>query len=196
MNRNHPLNQVLRVGERLARRWLRERARADRTPRPTRERQFEQPARRDQEQQFEPPPHAAGYPGDFTGRPVLEYDPVADDQADPGEIVWTWVPFEEDHSQGKDRPVLIIGRDGRWLLALQVSTTNDPEHREREARFGRRWIDIGTGAWDNQSRPSEVRVNRILRIDPAEVRRIGARLDRSRFDRVAAEVIRHLRVTP
>ena len=42
----------------------------------------------------------------------FEYSPSLDGDADPGEIVWTWVPFEEDHSQGKDRPVLLVGRDG------------------------------------------------------------------------------------
>lgn len=53
----------------------------------------------------------AAYPGDFTGVPSLSYSPAPDGRPDPGEIVWTWVPFEEDHRQGKDRPVLIIGRD-------------------------------------------------------------------------------------
>ena len=44
---------------------------------------------------------------------LLAYSPTADGKPDPGEIVWTWVPYEEDYSQGKDRPVLLIGRDGR-----------------------------------------------------------------------------------
>ncbi len=51
--------------------------------------------------------------------------------------------------------------------------------------------DPGTGAWDPQRRPSEVRVNRIIRIGPAAVRRTGARLDRDRFEGVAAEVLRY-----
>lgn len=58
----------------------------------------------------------AAYPGDFHGVPRMEWAADADGQPDPGEVVWTWVPFEEDHSRGKDRPVLLIGRDGRWLL--------------------------------------------------------------------------------
>jgi hypothetical protein len=37
-------------------------------------------------------------------------------------------------------------------------------------------MDIGTGAWDSQRRPSEVRLNRLLRIEPAGVRREGAAL--------------------
>ena len=48
----------------------------------------------------------------------MTYAARPDGRPDPGEIVWTWVPFEEDHTQGKDRPVLLIGRDGRWLLGL------------------------------------------------------------------------------
>lgn len=198
MNRDRLARELLRLGERAVRRWTRDGSPPQQTGRRDQEHQFEPPARRDQERQFEPlnhpqsPPHGSDeYPGDFSGVPVIDYNPVMDDTADPGEIVWTWVPFEEDHSQGKDRPVLVIGRDGDWLLALQTSTTNDAEHRAREARLGRYWIDIGAGAWDREGRESEVRVNRILRIDPGEVRRVGARLDRQRFDRVAAEVARH-----
>lgn len=32
------------------------------------------------------------------------YAPVANGRPDPGEVVWAWVPYEEDTSQGKDRP--------------------------------------------------------------------------------------------
>src|ERR1700761_1921415 len=52
-----------------------------------------------------------------TGRPVtknsaptahrarkLVYAPDLDGRADPGEIVWTWVIYEDDPSRGKDRP--------------------------------------------------------------------------------------------
>ena len=131
---------------------------------------------------------ASSYPGDFTGTPRFSYAPFDDDVADPGEVVWTWVPYEEDFSQGKDRPVLIIGRDGRWLLALQVTSQDHDVDADQEARAGRYWEDIGTGGWDSQGRPSEVRLNRILRIDPASVRRIGAVLDEGRFNRVAKAV--------
>jgi hypothetical protein len=59
-----------------------------------------------------------------------------------------------------------------------------------EARHGRHWVDVGTGSWDRQGRPSEVRVDRLLRIDPADVRREGATLGRDRFEEVAAAVAR------
>lgn len=181
MNRNRLVDQALRIGERALRRWVRDRTR---TPR--------RGSRRDDKRQDRNrhTDHAA-YPGDFTGRPTIEYDPVKDHEADPGEVVWTWVPFEEDFSQGKDRPVLVIGHDGPWLLCLQVSTVGDPGEREWETSQGRYWVDIGTGGWDNQGRPSEVRVNRIIRIHPDAVRRIGARLDPGTYRDVAREVQKH-----
>jgi PemK-like, MazF-like toxin of type II toxin-antitoxin system len=134
----------------------------------------------------------AAYPGDFRGTPEISYEPNPGNGnvADPGEIVWTWVPFEEDHSQGKDRPVLVIGRDGPWLLALPLTSKDHDRDTVQEARAGRHWTDIGTGSWDNRGRASEVRVDRILRVDPDGVRREGAVLDEGRFNQVAAAVRR------
>jgi len=132
----------------------------------------------------------AAYPGDFRGSPEIGYEPNPGNGkvADPGEIVWTWVPFEEDHTQGKDRPVLVIGRDGPWLLALQLTSKDHDRDAFQEARAGRRWTDIGSGPWDTRGRSSEVRVDRILRVDQASVRREGAVLDEGRFNQVAAAV--------
>jgi len=129
---------------------------------------------------------AGGYAGDATGVPELRYAPFDDDQADPGEIVWAWVPFEEDHTQGKDRPVLVVGRRAGLLLAFMLTSKDHDRDAADEARHGRHWVDIGTGAWDRQGRPSEVRVDRVLQLDPAAVRREGATLDRERFEQVAA----------
>lgn len=125
------------------------------------------------------------YPGDYEGPITVEYAPDPDGDADPGEIVWTWVPYEEDYSQGKDRPVLIIGRDGDWLLGLQLTSKDHDKDAADEARYGRRWMDIGTGEWDAKRRPSEVRLDRILRIDPHAVRREGATLSKKIFRQVA-----------
>jgi hypothetical protein len=127
---------------------------------------------------------------DHTGPLRLEYRPQDDGHPDPGEIVWAWVPFEENDGRGKDRPVLVVGRDGDSLLALMLSSQDHDLDAADEARHGRHWVDVGTGAWDRQRRPSEVRVDRVLRIDPADVRREGATLGRDRFDAVAAEVHR------
>ncbi|MFZ1412638.1 MAG: type II toxin-antitoxin system PemK/MazF family toxin [Micropruina sp.] len=137
-----------------------------------------------------PVPGGEGYPGDFLGEPTLEYAPHEGRLPDPGEVVWTWVPYEEDHTRGKDRPVLIIGRDGRWLLGLGLTSQDHDRDAAQEAEEGRFWVDIGS--WDDSGRVSEVRVNRILRVDPDRVRRVAAHLDRQRFDRVAAGVRRYL----
>lgn len=131
-------------------------------------------------------PETDGYPGDFEGKVKPVYRPELDGEPDPGEVVWSWVPYEEDHSQGKDRPVLIVGNDGPWLLALQLTSQDHDRDAEQEARAGRRWMDIGTGDWDSSGRPSEVRLNRVIRIHPDAVRREGAILDRGIFDKVAA----------
>ena len=128
------------------------------------------------------------YPGDFQGIPDISYEPTPDGDPDPGEIVWTWVPYEEDHGRGKDRPVLVIGRDGAWLLALMLTSRDHDRDAADEQRHGRQWMDIGTGPWDRRGRPSEVRLDRVIRVDPAGVRREGAVLDSSRFEQVAAGV--------
>ena len=123
--------------------------------------------------------------------PVVEYTPTADGQPDPGEVVWAWVAYEDDPSQGKDRPVLVIGRDGDTLLALQLSSQDHDLDAEDEARYGRYWMDVGTGGWDAERRPSEVRLDRLLRMRQDEVRREGASLDRAVFDAVVREARGH-----
>lgn len=119
-----------------------------------------------------------------------EYAPVRDGRPDPGEVVWTWVPYEEDASQGKDRPVLIIGRRGTELLGLMLTSKDHDRDAEQEARAGRHWMDVGSGGWDSDGRPSEVRLDRLLTIDPAAIRREGASLDEHIFRAVVAAVPR------
>ncbi|MFC0625879.1 type II toxin-antitoxin system PemK/MazF family toxin [Kribbella deserti] len=136
------------------------------------------------------------YVGDFEGRVELEYRPHPDDGvADPGEVVWTWVPFEDDHSRGKDRPVLVVGHDGHWLLALILTSQDHDRDAADEARHGRVWQDIGSGAWDREGRPSEVRLDRVLRIDAKDVRREGAVIDEATYA-VVAEGLHGLRPRP
>lgn len=122
--------------------------------------------------------------------PDVEYRPRDDDAADPGEIVWAWVPYDEGDGRGKDRPVLVIGRRGGHLLGLMLSSRDHDRDATAEARHGRVWTDLGVGAWDAQGRPSEVRLDRLLELAPDAVRREGAALDRRRFDRVVAEARR------
>jgi hypothetical protein len=79
------------------------------------------------------PPAPAQVPTVFRGR-HLEYSPNLDGDADPGEIVWTWVEYEDDPSQGKDRPVLVVGRTGRTLLGLMLSSHSERNGRSEEHR--------------------------------------------------------------
>jgi hypothetical protein len=116
-----------------------------------------------------------------------EYSPEPDGRPDPGEVVWAWVAYEDDPMRGKDRPVLLVGREGALLLGLQLTSQDHDLDAEDEARYGRHWMDIGTGAWDSQRRPSEVRLDRLLRLQEQAVRREGAVLDRAMFDAVVAE---------
>ena len=117
------------------------------------------------------------YPGDYRDMINFEYSPSLDGDADPGEIVWTWVPFEEDHSQGKDRPVLLVGRDGEYLLALMM-TSKDHNNREHADP---NYLDIGSGPWDPQGRASEVKLNRVIRVRPDSMRREGAIMPEDTF---------------
>ena len=122
--------------------------------------------------------------------PRAEYAPESDGRPDPGEVVWTWVAYEEDASRGKDRPVLVLARDGDALLCLQLTSKDHDRDAAQEASWGRHWTDIGSGDWDRERRPSEVRLDKVLRVREADVRREGAALDRRRFDEVVAEMRR------
>ena len=111
----------------------------------------------------------------------LVYAPDLDGRADPGEIVWTWVVYEDDPTRGKDRPVLVVGRDRSVLLGLIVSSQG--RHAgERD------WVGIGAGAWDYEGRESWVRLDRVLDVPEEGIRREGAILDREIFDAVAARL--------
>ncbi len=107
----------------------------------------------------------------------ISYAPDLDGDADPGEVVWTWVAYEEDPTRGKDRPVLVVGREGPDVLALMLSSRN---HDGDEG-----WAALGPGAWDREHRSSWVRLDRVLVVEDGDVRREGSVLARDRFDAVA-----------
>lgn len=108
----------------------------------------------------------------------LVYAPELDGRADPGEIVWAWVPYEEDPARGKDRPVLVVGRDGATLLGLMLSSNAERDGQPH-------WYALGTGAWDRQQRPSWVRLDRVLLVREDGIRREGDILSRPRFEAIA-----------
>lgn len=112
---------------------------------------------------------------------TVEYTPQLDGDPDPGEVVWTWVPFEDDPTLGKDRPVLVIGRHGAVLSGVALTSKN--KHRDD-------YVEVGVGDWDSRHRPSYAKVEHLLDIDPHEVRREGAILNRRQFDDVIEAVMR------
>lgn len=130
------------------------------------------------------------YPGDYEGPITVSYSPDLDGDADPGEVVWGWIPFEEDSSQGKDRPSLVVGRDGRWVLVLMLTSKDHIPGGVGEVREDRnaRWMNIGSGDWDSQGRPSEIRLDRVIRLDPDSIRREGAIMPREVFEHVAKNI--------
>ncbi|WP_078872362.1 type II toxin-antitoxin system PemK/MazF family toxin [Streptomyces sp. NRRL S-337] len=108
----------------------------------------------------------------------MTYAPDPDGDPDPGEIVWTWVPYEENDGRGKDRPVLVVAREtGGTLLAVQLSSKRHSGDRE--------WVAIGAGPWDRAGRDSWVALDRVLRVHPEGMRREACALDRGRFNLVA-----------
>jgi len=125
------------------------------------------------------------------GLPDLDYTPRHDDQPDPGEVVWTWVPYDDDPRQGKDRPVLVLAREGAGLVVAQMTSKDHDRDAEDEARYGRHWIDVGSGSWDARGRESEVRLDRLLLVEPMAVRRNGGALNQARFTEVTAALRAH-----
>ncbi|MET8829487.1 type II toxin-antitoxin system PemK/MazF family toxin [Streptomyces sp. NPDC004610] len=106
-----------------------------------------------------------------------EYSPAHDGDPDPGEVVWTWVPFEERDGRGKDRPVLVVAREpGGSFLAVQLSSRRHEGERD--------WVAIGSGPWDRSGRESWVDTDRVLRLFEAGMRREACALDRMRFNAV------------
>jgi hypothetical protein len=134
----------------------------------------------------EAPALTAGRPVTETSVPTahrarkLVYAPDLDGRADPGEIVWTWVVFEDDPTRGKDRPVLVVGRDRSTLLGLMLSSQ---DHRDDP-----NWVAIGSGSWDYENRASWVRLDRVLDVPEESIRREGAILEREIFEVVAARL--------
>ena len=112
----------------------------------------------------------------YDGRVSVDYRPERDGDPDPGEVVWTWVPYEEDPSVGKDRPLLVIGRaldEPGGYVALMLSS------RDHEGDPG--WVFLGAGDWDHEGRQSWVRIDRLLAVTDGGIRRESVALSRERF---------------
>lgn len=116
------------------------------------------------------PPRASGL--------VITYAPERDGDPDAGEIVWTWVPYEENDGRGKDRPVLVIARHGADRV-YAVRLTSKPHDRDRD------YVALGRGDWDASGRESWVDIDQLYSVHVRGMRREAAALDPNRYARVA-----------
>jgi hypothetical protein len=107
----------------------------------------------------------------------MSYSPQTDGAPDPGEVVWTWVPFEENDGRGKDRPVLVVAAEpaGTYLAVQLTSKDHDGEGD---------FVSVGAGGWDGEHRPSWVSLDRVIRVHESGMRREAAALPREPFERV------------
>ncbi|MFT4260149.1 type II toxin-antitoxin system PemK/MazF family toxin [Microbacterium sp.] len=108
----------------------------------------------------------------------IAYAPDRDGAPDAGEVIWTWVPYEENDGRGKDRPVLVIGRQSadRVYAVRMTSKAHDGD---------RDYLSIGSGAWDSQGRESWVDIEQLYSVHEKGLRREAAVLDAKRYGRVA-----------
>ena len=107
----------------------------------------------------------------------MTYSPTTDGDPDPGEIVWTWVPYEENDGRGKDRPVVIVAAErSGTLLAAQLTSKDHGGERD--------FVELGVGPWDAEGRASWVNIARIFRVSPAGMRREASALDQRRYELV------------
>lgn len=113
---------------------------------------------------------------------LVDYAPDRDGAPDAGEIVWTWVPYEENDGRGKDRPVLVIGRQSvdRVYAVRMTSRAHDGD---------RDFLSIGSGPWDSQGRESWVDIESLYSVHERGLRREAAVLDRRRYGHVAAALV-------
>ena len=108
------------------------------------------------------------------GKVRTSYTPVTDGDPDPGEVVWTWVPYQEHDGRGKDRPVLVVAVEPAGaVLAVQLTS------KDQSGRPG--YLALGAGAWDGEHRPSWVNLQRVFRVQPGGMRREATALDRKRY---------------
>ncbi len=109
----------------------------------------------------------------------LDYAPSRDGEPDPGEVVWTWVPYVENDGRGKDRPVVIVAASGSGdFLAVQLTSRSRDGDRDHVA--------LGVGAWDAEGRPSWARLDRVFRVRTGGMRREAASLDAQRYARLVS----------
>lgn len=117
------------------------------------------------------------------GKLTITYSPNTDGDPDAGEVIWTWVPYEENDGRGKDRPVLVIGRQSadRVYVVRLTSKSHDGD---------RDFLSIGSGPWDSQGRPSWVDIDQVYTVHIGGMRRESSSLDLKRFSVVADALVK------
>ena len=114
---------------------------------------------------------------------TTSYEPEQDGEPDPGEVVWAWVPFEDDPDRGKDRPVLVIAQESsERVYAVKLTSRSHDGDRE--------YVPIGAGDWDVQGRPSWVDVDQLYSVHNDGMRREASALSLDTFVLVADELHR------
>ncbi|QTV80723.1 type II toxin-antitoxin system PemK/MazF family toxin [Microbacterium sp. NIBRBAC000506063] len=112
----------------------------------------------------------------------ITYAPSRDGDPDAGEVIWTWVPYEENDGRGKDRPVLVIGRQSADRVYAVRMTSKAHEG-------SRNYLPIGPGDWDSQGRPSWVDIEQLYSVHTTGMRREAATLDKERYIVVARALV-------
>ncbi|WP_460795521.1 type II toxin-antitoxin system PemK/MazF family toxin [Microbacterium sp. GXF0217] len=112
-------------------------------------------------------------------RLTLAYSPALDGAPDAGEIIWTWVPYDENDGRGKDRPVLVLGPQSTDRV-YAVRMTSKPHDGRRD------YLSIGSGSWDREGRESWVDIEELYSVHHQGMRREAAILDRERYRRVTS----------
>lgn len=94
-----------------------------------------------------------------------------DGHPDPGEIVWAHVPFADRPNEGKDRPVLIVGRhENGNLVGVQLTS-----------KLHRSGIPIEWGPGKNKS---ILRTDRLIQVDASNYRKEGAYMKKPEFQSI------------
>lgn len=109
----------------------------------------------------------------------ITYAPQRDGDPDAGEVIWTWVPYDENDGRGKDRPVLVIARHSAERV-YGVRLTSKSHQGDRD------FLSIGSGPWDSQGRESWVDIEQVYSVHTRGMRREASALDLEQFTRVAS----------
>ena len=83
----------------------------------------------------------------------MTYSPSTDGAPDPGEVVWTWVPFEERDGRGKDRPVLVVAAETQRHLPGRAADVEAAPGQRRVRADRLRQLGLGRPAVVGEHRP-------------------------------------------